>query len=347
MQAFKSHWKYHILLLLTIILMDFFSDYVYGGLKGFNMNFIWPYNLNVISFYLAFISVYLLNFKFLAPNTIAKKKAFHFSIGILILFLIFAGLRFLFDEILVFSITGNHNYNDQSRRLVYYVFDNTYYGLKSVLFSTSLYLVLLYNENKSKMHLLQLEQKKSELSFLKSQIGPHFLFNTLNTFYSELLLEKPETAKDILKLSELLRFVTYEVENDFISTQKDLQFIEDYIYFYKKRYEDQLALDFLVTGNGINAKIPSMVLIHFVENVFKHGLVTEKSDPASILINFKDEGFEIKTRNKCSSSETYMDGGIGYKSVQRRLEVLFPDQFELTSKKENDYFVSYLKCPYA
>lgn len=347
MQRPKSYWKYHILLLLTILLMDFFSDYVYGGMKGFQINFIWPYYLNVITFYLAFIAVYFFNFRYLAPATLAKKRLIHFIIGAFFLLLIFAGLRFLLEEVLLFSITGKHNYNDKSRELGYYVFDNTYYGLKSILFSTSLYLVLLYNENKSKMHSLQLEQKKSELGFLKSQLGPHFLFNTLNTFYSELMVEKPETANDILKLSELLRFVTYEVENDFISTTKDLKFIEDYIYFYEKRYEDQLSLDYMVKGETGEKTIPSMVLIHFVENVFKHGMVTDKTDPATIVINFNEDDFEIKTRNKCSNSDNYMEGGIGYKSVQRRLEVLFSDSFELTSKKENGYFISQLKCPYA
>lgn len=347
MRSSKNELKYHLPLLGTIILMDFFSDYVYGGMKSFKFNFLWPYYLNVISFYLAFSTVYFLNFKLLAPATLAKKKTFPFLMGLLILLLVFAGLRFVFDEILAFSISGKHNYNEESRKIAYYIFDNTYYALKSILFSTSLFMVLLFNENKNKMHLLQLEQKKSELGFLKSQIGPHFLFNTLNTFYSELLLEKPDTAEDILKLSKLLRFVTYEVENDFISSEKDIQFIEDYIYFYEKRFENQLALDFMIQGNGLGKKIPSMVLIHFVENVFKHGLVTEKSDPATILVRFDEDYFEIKTRNKSLASENYMEGGIGQKSVQRRLEVLFPGRFELVSRKENDYFISHLKCPYA
>lgn len=327
--------------------MDFFGDFVIGGMKEFNYNFIWPYYLYVISFYLSFGAIYLLNFKLLAPKTLAKKKPTPFFVGLLILLVVFAGLRYVLDEIIVFKISGNHNYNEYSRKLWYYIFDNTYYSLKSILFSTSLYMVLLFNENKNRLHALQLEQKKSELEFLKSQIGPHFLFNTLNTFYSELLIEKPETAKDILKLSDLLRFVTYEVQSDFLASKKEVQFIQDYVYFYEKRYEDQLALDFMIKGKGDEKLIPAMVLIHFVENVFKHGLVTDKKDPATILIQFDEDNFEIRTRNKCSNSENYSRGGIGYKSVQRRLEVLFSDKFELTSTQENGYFNSHLKCPYA
>jgi LytS/YehU family sensor histidine kinase len=157
------------------------------------------------------------------------------------------------------------------------------------------------------MHRLELEHKKSELDFLKSQIGPHFLFNTLNTFYAELMDKQPETAKDIHKLSELLRYVIYEAQEDAVSIDKELKFVEEYIYFFRKRFEDQLFLDYSVEGEVQDQKIPSLILIHFVENLFKHGVVTDSNRAARIKISLKQNHFVLQTENRTAPSEKHMD----------------------------------------
>lgn len=347
MQNTKARWKYHILLLIIIVLMDFFGDYVYGGKQRFLRNFELPYSYMVILFYVSFYSVYVLNYWVLAPLTLTQKKIIPFLGGLLILFFVFAGVRYFLEEVMLYSFTGQHNYNGESRRLFYYVFDNSYYALKSVLFSTSLFLLFQFIDNRNKMHQLELEHKKSELDFLKSQIGPHFLFNTLNTFYSELIEIQPQTARDIHKLSDLLRYVTYEAQQNFIEAKKDLKFIDDYIYFFKKRFEDQLCLEYTIEGEVPSQKLPSMVLIHFVENLFKHGTVNDIENPAQIKIRFLEGYWEIYTRNKITASEKYTEGGIGFNSVKRRLDVLFENKYTLSNESENNYFTAYLKCPYA
>lgn len=340
---FKKIWKYHLLIAVFIIALDFFGDYVYKGKKGLFNNF--EYANLVLVFYLVFFSTYFLNFYVLCPKTLKKKKVYKFIIGVIFLFMFFIALRYLLEEVILYQITGFHNYSETSRSLGYYSFDNTYFASKPILYSTILYLFFQFNENKNKIHQLELDHKKAEVSYLKSQISPHFLFNTLNAFYVELIDDKPKTAKDIHKLSELLRFVTYESQEDYISLKSELKFLEDYIYFYYKRFESELFVDFNVTGLVEIQQIPSLILIHFVENVFKHGIINEKANPAKINIHISEKYLELTTENKYSVSEKYTSLGIGSTNIERRLTVLYNTDYTLTYSDKNDYFSTYLKIP--
>ena len=343
---FKKIWKYHLLIIVIVLLMYFWSDYYFGGINRLKDNFKHPIFLFVLASKLVFFTVYFLNFYWLSPRTLKFKKIGHFSIGVLFLLVVFAVLRYFLEEVVVFKITGVHNYADDTRSdLLFYFFDNTYFSVKSVLYSTSLYLFFQYTENKNKMHQLEIDHKKAEVSYLKSQISPHFLFNTLNAFYVELIDDKPETAKDIHKLSQLLRFVTYQAQADFLPLENEIKFLEDYIYFYYKRFEDQLFVDFNIEGLVNGKQIPSLILIHFIENVFKHGTINDKNNPAKINLIINKNELILQTKNKFIASEKYTDKGIGTNNIQRRLKAIYKTNFELKYQTENDYFSTYLKIP--
>ncbi|WP_273565847.1 sensor histidine kinase [Maribacter halichondriae] len=305
MKIRKQQWKYHIVLLTVIVIMDMFSFYVLNTSDDFFRKLRYPYFLYLISFYVVFFLVYFLNYYLICPRTIAKKKILHFIVAILLLFLVYSSIRYVLDEILLFNITGIHNYFESSRALGYYVMDNSYYATKALLFSTSLYLLFEFIENNIKINRLQLEHKKAELSLLKTQLEPHFLFNTLNTFYTELVDTRPETAKDIHRLSQLLRYVTYETHQDFMPLSRELQFVADYIHFQKKRFEDNMFLDYEIHGAIQDQPFPTFVLIHFVENIFKHGILNDKRHPAKLTIRITDQEITVLTRNKISTTEKY------------------------------------------
>lgn len=343
---FKKNWKYHLLIIVIVLLMGFWSDYYFGGINRLKDNFKHPIFLFFLVSKLMFFIVYFLNFYWLSPRTLKFKKIGHFSIGVLFLLVVFAVFRYFLEEVVVFKITGVHNYADDARNdLLFYFFDNTYLSVNYVLYSTSLYLFFQYTENKNKMHQLEIDHKKAEVSYLKSQISPHFLFNTLNAFYVELIDDKPETAKDIHKLSQLLRFVTYQAQADFLPLENEIKFLEDYIYFYYKRFEDQLFVDFNIEGLVNGKQIPSLILIHFIENVFKHGTINDKNNPAKINLIINKNELILQTKNKFIASEKYTDKGIGTNNIQRRLKAIYKTNFELKYQTENDYFSTYLKIP--
>lgn len=345
MKIRKQQWKYHIVLLAVIVIMDMFGSYVLNVSDDFFRKFQYPYFLYQISFYIVFFSVYFINYNFVCPRTISKKKIPQFIAVVVILFLIYSGMRYLLEEVILFNITGIHNYFESSRKFGYYVMDNSYYATKAILFSTSLYLLLEFIESNTKMHSLQLEHKKAELSLLKTQLEPHFLFNTLNTFYTELVDTRPETAKDIHRLSQLLRYVTYETHQDFMPLSRELQFVADYIYFQKKRFEDNLFLDYEVEGIIGEQLIPTLVLIHFVENIFKHGILNDKNNPAKLAIRITNQEISVITRNKISSSEKYSKKGIGEVNLKRRLNAIYGTTFKLDFSQNEAIFEGRLIIP--
>ncbi|MEX0273963.1 MAG: sensor histidine kinase, partial [Flavobacteriaceae bacterium] len=282
MHAFKNHWKYHAALFAVIVFMDMFGAYVLNAPNDFLQRFQYPYFFYLINYYLVFSLVYFLNFYLVCPRTIARRKILLFIVVVVVLYLVYAGTRFLLDEILVYSMVGQHNYLEGSRSFGFYVMDNSYHVTKALLFSTSLYLLFEFVTNNERMYQMQIAHKKAELSLLKTQLEPHFLFNTLNTFYAELIDTRPETARDIQRLSKLLRYVTYEADQEVMPLNKEIQFITDYIYFQRKRFEDNLFFDYVVEGVVGHQPIPSLVLVHFVENIFKHGILNDREYPAEL-----------------------------------------------------------------
>lgn len=339
----KNNWKLHLIIGFLIVAMEIFYDYITGGMKRFSENFTTTGLVYKLTFYLAFFSVYALNIKVICPKTLGKKTLSLFIAGQVSLFFLFAGLRYFLEEILLFSFTGHHNYSSNSRRFWYYIFDNSYFSLKLILFSTAIYLLFKYLDNQRRIHQLELEHQKAEMGALKMQLEPHFLFNTLNVFYTELVETQPETAKGIHKLSELLRHLTYEAKKDFILLKDEIKFIEDYIYFYQKRFEKNLFLNLEINGDIQEQKIPSLILIHFVENMFKHGVVNEQQYPASIQIHIAGKELILETQNKISNVTHYSTQGIGKENLEKRLQLLYQNNYIFTSKQEGNDYHTHLK----
>jgi len=342
----KGKWKFHVALGVFTLLLSYLADYGVGGVELVLNNFTGKRMELLATFYLTSIIIYFTNFKLVSPFLLTKRKNIgFFLLAIVLLSISFALLRYLLEEIILFNVTGTHNYYKEALSIKYYIFDNFHWALKPILYSTIMYLIIRFIESKDEINQLKLEQKNAEYSFLKSQMSPHFLFNTLNTFYTELIDSQPETAKGIHKLSELLRYVTYESKNDFVLLSSEIKFVNNYIYFYEKRYEKELQVKFTVVGEASVSKVPSLILIHFIENLFKHGVVNDSNNPATIHLEIMADKLELITKNSIQSSEKYSDSGIGKENVNRRLNSIFGDNFSVDYKIEEELFVSKLIMP--
>lgn len=338
----KNTFKYHLLLAIIIVGMHIFDEYNKMGAKVFYNELALGISY-LTTFNIAFFGTYIFNYKIVCPTTLAKKKIPQFIMGLISLFFVFAGIRYFMEEVVMYTITGFHNYSDRTRKFWYYIFDNAYYALKAGLFSSFMYFLFSYLRSTSKIHQLQLVHQKAKLDVLKTQLEPHFLFNTLNVFYSELAETQPKTAKSIHKLSELLRYLTYDAKTDFMPLQKEIKFIKDYIYFYEKRFENNMFLNLTIIGEVEQQKIPTLVLIHFVENIFKHGIINDKNNPARITIKIQEHFLELETFNKIANVKNYSSKGIGKENLYKRLKILFENNFTFTTKEENNSYVTYLK----
>jgi two-component system LytT family sensor kinase len=340
----KIPFYYHIVLFLGL----FFTFYLWDiGVNKMEIALIFNKVdfLFSVSFVLAVFIVYLFNFYTFCDWFLSKKRIILYLVSIPISLVLFAGVRYFLQEIIVFEITGIHNYAKETREITFYIRDNFFFGLPAVILSALSYLFWQFQETQQQNQQLLLENKKAEFQMLKSQVSPHFLFNTLNSFYSQLIIKEDEMASDILVLSDLLRYVITETDKEEVLLSKEIQFIKNYIHLQKKRFEDQLYLDFVIEGNYSIEKMLSSVLIHFIENVFKHGKLNNAGEKAVISIKISVEFLEISTFNYSVEGENYSSTGIGFENLTKRLEYTYKDKFILKKTSENDTFKTYLKIP--
>ena len=334
--------KFNFYLILGIFLIRELGNFMLFYKKNDELLFDY-YWLN-FTFLITCLSIYALNYLILLPKFYENKNYFGFGIGLLFMTPIFSGIRYLLEEIIMFQFTKTHNYYG-SNILTTHLLDSFYYTLVILLISTTVYFLFRYHENQEHLHQLRTQHKEAQMAVLKSQISPHFLFNTLNNFYVELFDTNPNTAADIMKLSNLLRFVIYETEADYIKLSKDLDFIKNYLYFFKRRYEDNFFVELNINGAGTDKEIPSMILIHFVENVCKHGIINSKDKVAKINININENHVEIHTKNHINHSEKHHEQGIGTENITQRLSVLFKDNYQFKKTVTNSIFEVSLKFP--
>jgi len=190
----------------------------------------------------------------------------------------------------------------------------------------------------------QQEKMKAEVSFLKAQINPHFLFNTLNSIYSLALLKSDKTADAIVKLSEMMRYVINEADKDFVSLEKEITYINDYIVLQENRFGKSINLSFSVTGDLRGKKIAPLILITFVENAFKYGVNAEDEESViSIKIAVVGSELIMDVANKKVVVQLNMteQSGKGIRNAKERLNVLYPSSYILTiNDTPEDFSVS-------
>ncbi len=196
---------------------------------------------------------------------------------------------------------------------------------------------------------LQAEKRGAELQFLRAQIHPHFLFNTLNNLYGLALKGSPHTPDSILKLSGLLDFILYECNAERIPLRKELDLIGHYIELERLRFGDRLALSFHTPGTPDDLLVAPLLLLPFVENAFKHGAANSESDVVFVKIDLYTEGRTLHFQVENSKSSRPRAGkdddhkGIGLRNVEKRLELLYPGGFELHKTDGADVYLIALK----
>jgi LytS/YehU family sensor histidine kinase len=185
--------------------------------------------------------------------------------------------------------------------------------------------------NKQAQQILIQEKLEAELKFLKTQIHPHFLFNTLNNLYALTLKKSDKAPEMVLKLSELINYMLYECKSDEVQLNKEIKFIRNYTDIEKMRYGDKLDVDLRVTGNANDRKIAPLILLPFVENAFKHGASENLLQSwVKVSVDAHEDHIVIKVENsKAGDSKQNGSDGIGIQNVKRRLTLLYPEKHEL------------------
>lgn len=185
----------------------------------------------------------------------------------------------------------------------------------------------------------QLQIKSQELQYLKKQIHPHFLFNTLNTIYGFALKQSTDTPEIILKLSNLLDYILYQVNKPKVSLNEEVLHIKEYIELEKIRFQDTLKVSFKSDAISEEIQVAPMLLIPFVENAFKHGNLIDGFLTVEIAITFLNDEFIFSIKNTVlNADENQHESGIGLENIQKRLNLLYKDNHELIIEKRDNWF---------
>jgi hypothetical protein len=313
----------------------YFLGYGSSNVKYVNLfsGFLMPVTI-LISYFLIY---------YLIPKYLLTKKYVYF-----ILYCIYTFILSVYIIILsiLYGLVYSQGYKDMgtavplTKTLPFIILGVYFVVLIIVSFSLIMhnYKSIVNNENlKNKILQTQLQIKDQELRFLKMQIHPHFLFNSLNTIYGFALKKKDEAPEMILKLSNLLDYILYQIEKPEVLLMDEINHLLDYVSLEKMRFHDTLEIETKIDVANNTIQIAPMLLIPFVENAFKHGDIINGSLKISILIKAVEDELFFEIENT-SYKENKINKGIGLENIAKRLEMLYTNSYGLKTNQTANCF---------
>lgn len=291
-------------------------------------------DLNVLrdfSGYLFLIIYYYANYYYFIPEYYFRKKYVQFVLSILICFAIIT----ILPNILVPGIGNRKDDLSFATHLLMHI-NHTLFRFLLILFVS---LFICINNRLVRTHR---EKLQAELSFLKAQINPHFLFNTLNSIYALAIKKSSDTPGALVKLSEMMRYVTTESEKSLVTLEKEINYIKNYVELQQIRIQHTAEVFFFFKGDTSGKKIAPLILIPFIENVFKYGVNPESNSVIRIDITVGENELLLHTfNNKVSISINDSSTGLGIDNTKQRLDFFYPGKHSLKIQNDsNDYSVN-------
>ncbi len=292
-----------------------------------------------VSAALVYINIYIL-----IPVYLNRRKYFYYTLTLIIALFVMAYADQLIKNL--YLHLGYKIYTYTSGLGFKSLFSEAVQLLYLTGFTTSIKLSKDWIQNQQLMKEKEKQYLETELNFLKTQIHPHFFFNTLNNLYSLTLKKSDQAPEVVLKLSSLMSYMLYESNAAKVSLNKEITYLQNYLDLEKLRFGQRLSVSFEIEGQIDEVSIPPMILILFVENSFKHG-IKNNINKIIIEISLKVHAdflfFGIK--NPIGENASKENTGIGLKNAKRRLELLYGKNYQLDiSEKDNEFIVS-LKMP--
>ena len=286
------------------------------------------------------LMIYITNYVLL-PQLFYKKKYGLFVLAFFLLVITSSVVKMnilgrIMDSPQLYSLSG-----DLKRR----IYDNVIPHFFLVIAGAAVKLMIDYSRLQQKMAETAKERAEAELNFLKSQINPHFLFNSLNSVYFLIDKNNVEARESLHKFSDMLRYQLYEVNGDKIPVEREIRYLKDYVDLQKLRKDEHYSVSLSYSPHVSGFLIEPLLLIPFVENAFKHvSSHHDKSNFVKLELN-RNNGLFIfsaeNSRDKAKATDPY--SGIGLNNVKRRLELLYPGRHELTILDEKDIYKVDLK----
>ena len=292
-----------------------------------------------IVFNLCFAAAVYINLRVLIPAFFKKKSFFLFF---LVLFLTVGLSALLIQFLLIYPLNSFVLEDDGFKSFVFsewfgfFFYSFIYVGVTSTFSLTREWFILQRISGQLKD--IENEKLEAELKVLKTQIKPHFLFNSLNNIYALALDKSDDTADVVLQLSDLMRYILYDCNEELVDINKELDFSKNYINLHKIRLDENTPVNFIVNGHFDGHKIAPLLFEPFIENAFKHGVYGKSSDSfINIIFNFdENDQMELIIENSYDpnwNNSKKGSGGIGIQNVVRRLELIYPQKHKININK--------------
>lgn len=289
----------------------------------------------------------ILLYKWFLPRTLLQKKYGWFALGLpfyLLIYEINARLSFMVAINLPFIPQGYRNNLTSVKPWTWTgsLIQNMDYTLLIMLSAIGLLFVRELFKRQHLVDQLQSDKLRLELDQLKSQIQPHFFFNTLNNLYALSLQGSPQTSVSIANLSSIMRYVLYEAREEKVLLAKEISFMHSYLGLERIRHSDEQLIQFGVQGNPNGIMIEPLLFLPLIENCFKHSLHHKiPGNQVQILLNIEEEEIIFQTSNLkiADPSTARQEGGIGLSNVRKRLELLYPKRHLLIVTEEDSRFI--------
>jgi two-component sensor histidine kinase len=272
---------------------------------------------------LLFILVFYFNYYIAIPRFYLRRRYLALVLSFLVAFLAF----FLVNSLIHW---GRH----QQRG--FFAFGNIFHTFMFIVVYASSFALCVYEQWQKEKE----EKLNAEIAFLKAQINPHFLFNTLNSIYSLAITNSEKTADAVVKLSGMMRYTVSEADKEYVSLQQEVDYLNNYIQLQMLRVADRTKVTHDLGGEFDAYRIAPFLLIPFVENAFKYGVSPEEDSWLGIELRNDKGAITLSVRNKKASIRHDMDHntGLGIKTTQRRLQLLYPGRHSLDIIETPDEF---------
>ena len=338
-RIFRGGIVYHLLVFMILVVPhSIYTNYIAKRDTGL-------YLLNILVVDGILLSIIYLNVYYLIPRFQKNGKyvTYFILLGLLVAFFVYASYQ------MTDSVQKTLGFPEEP--IFYFIVSTTVNIVQYLLISFFLYNLKERIDQQKRMDEIQLANLKTEINYLRAQINPHFLFNTLNNLYGLALEKSDKTPEIIMRLSKMMDYMLYESEDARVYLKKDIENIVNYLEIEKIRQGNNAVIKFNLEGSVTSQKIVPLLLLPLVENGFKHGINKQIRDayldihliilPESIVLNVTNN-YKITEGNNQEERS-----GIGLNNLRRRLELFYPGKHELVTSGNDSRFESSLKISLA
>jgi two-component system LytT family sensor kinase len=285
------------------------------------------------------VSCFYSSYLIVAPQ-IVKKNYFKGIFYAFLTWVFIIVLRYLMEYKFFLPVFGFDNYNGHPYTTSRFVANVFFYYFPAYFVYGSMYFFVegWYKTTQHRQE-LQKEKTSAELTFLRSQINPHFLFNSINDIYSLTYQKSKDAPIALLKLSEILRYMLREGNNDFVLLQQEVKYIENVVELQRISAKGNAFINFDIEGYIGTQKVAALLFIAFVENAFKHGVWNDFKNPIQIDLVTSNDNIHFSISNKKNHDQKDKTGGIGLVNVHRRLELIYPGKHHVDISNEAEFYI--------